>query len=54
MRGVWLVVKRLLRCHPYENLTKQLGPTFGYDPVPELTQKVANKLYSKKTISTKK
>ena len=44
-RGLWFVVKRLARCHPYEKLTKQLGPTFGYDPVPEITKKVANTSY---------
>lgn len=41
-KGLWLSIKRLLRCHPYEKLTKQLGPAFGYDPVPDALPKVAN------------
>lgn len=29
-RGLWLVLKRLLRCHP----VRFLGGSQGYDPVP--------------------
>jgi putative membrane protein insertion efficiency factor len=44
LRGSWFIVKRLVRCHPYEKIVKQIGPTFGYDPVPLSYKMPANKI----------
>ncbi len=33
-KGLWLICKRLLRCHPFEDFSKHIGATSGHDPVP--------------------
>ena len=40
-KGLWLTLKRLARCHPYEKIAEQIGSSWGYDPVP--MPKPANK-----------
>lgn len=35
IKGLWLTLKRLARCHPYEKVSQQIGTAWGYDPVPE-------------------
>ncbi len=44
-RGVWLGLKRLLRCHP---LTRK----FGYDPVPEKWEEMPTRATAGKTLKT--
>jgi putative membrane protein insertion efficiency factor len=39
VRGLWLVIKRLARCHPYEKISLKLGISWGHDPVPERAAK---------------
>jgi putative membrane protein insertion efficiency factor len=43
-RGLWLVIKRLARCHPYEKVSVKIGTPWGYDPVPApIATQAANK-----------
>ena len=39
-KGLWLTLKRLVRCHPYENLTKNIENAWSYKPLTKKT--VAN------------
>jgi putative membrane protein insertion efficiency factor len=29
-RGLWLAMKRLFKCHPYENLSKKIASAWNY------------------------
>ena len=51
VKGLWLVAKRLLRCHPYEKFSTRIGASWGYDPVPN--EAVNQKTQTPKTLQAK-